>query len=876
MPSEADLPPSLTGLAFRNAADVDEGSDFHAHVDRLIRGIESHFQKVEHEPISTPLNIPGDDSPPAALDELLSSFELDTWELSSLDDPVKARTVEHEPPLRPATVTDADSSTGVPDPDKDSSNQEQPQHRGIFASFLRKFVVRNEGDHDDAEKLFNTGVSRVRKGNLKSGFDIINKLLKTNPDFIEPWEFCGDWYHRRKEYDDALFHYEEAINIGSTNPHTYIRAAYSAARIEDVEKAYAFLKQSTTMLAHDDVPGVLWFNLGCYATRLQKNDEAICYLKNAFNSGYIDTTKYLTDPDLIPLRRRKDFLLLLEPAMVPSAFDRPYSPAGTATAPAAAGHTPSESPEIDTAETNESDRIIGIDLGTSNSVVAVMEGGEVKVIPNQQGSRITPSVVAFTSEGKTLVGEPAKGQSITNPRGTIYSIQRFMGRRHSEVQDERKMVPYELVGGASDDVKIWTDGNERTSPEVSALILCNLKQAAETYLGAKVRRAVISVPALFNDSQRQATKDAAQIAGLEAVRIITGPMAAALAYGHNKGKNETIAVFDLGGGTLDISILQVADGVFEVLSTNGDTRLGGDDWDEALINFIAEEFKKEQGIDLRKEQTALQRLKEAADKAKKDLSYQAQADIMLPFIAADASGAKHLAMTISRSQFETLTDNLFERCRRPVLAAIEHAKLKASDIDEVVLVGGSTRMPRVQQIVEEIFGKEPNKRVNPDEVVAVGAAIQGAVLTGDVQKVLLLDVTPLSLGLETKGGVMTVLVPKNTTIPTEKKETFTTAGDNQSSMTVLVYEGERPMAADNCLLGGFNFEGIRPAPSGVAQIEVAFNIDASGTLRVSAQEKGSFKPHEIRIQSSSRLTQGEIEQIRRVANWPVSPSQSKI
>ncbi|MBV8231128.1 MAG: molecular chaperone DnaK, partial [Planctomycetaceae bacterium] len=390
----------------------------------------------------------------------------------------------------------------------------------------------------------------------------------------------------------------------------------------------------------------------------------------------------------------------------------------------------------------EGEKIIGIDLGTTNSVVAVMEGGDVTVIANQEGSRLTPSVVAFTPKGETLVGEPAKRQAVTNPAGTIYSIKRFMGRRHDEVRSEEKMVPYKVVGGANEFVKVRAGGKDYTPPEISALILRKLKEAAESYLGHKVRKAVITVPAYFNDSQRQATKDAGQIAGLDVARIINEPTAAALAYGLDKKKNEKIAVFDLGGGTFDISILDVGDGVFEVLSTNGDTHLGGDDWDEALINHIAGEFKKEQGIDLRKDQMALQRLKEAAEKAKKDLSFQAQADINLPFITADQSGPKHLTMTISRAQFERLTDHLFDRCKGPVFKALDDAKLKASNIDEVVLVGGSTRMPRVQQIVKEIFGKEPHKGVNPDEVVAGGAAIQGAVLTGDVKDLLLLDVTP--------------------------------------------------------------------------------------------------------------------------------------
>ncbi|WP_165250069.1 molecular chaperone DnaK [Paludisphaera soli] len=513
----------------------------------------------------------------------------------------------------------------------------------------------------------------------------------------------------------------------------------------------------------------------------------------------------------------------------------------------------------------EGEKIIGIDLGTTNSVVAVMEGGDVTVIPNQEGSRLTPSVVAFSSKGEILVGDPAKRQAITNPAGTVYSIKRFMGRRHEEVGSEEKMVPYKVVGGSSDYVKVHANNKDYTPPEISALILRKLKEAAESYLGHKVRKAVITVPAYFNDSQRQATKDAGQIAGLEVARIINEPTAAALAYGLDKKKNEKIAVFDLGGGTFDISILDVADGVFEVLSTNGDTHLGGDDWDEALINHIADEFKKEQSIDLRKDAMALQRLKEAAEKAKKDLSFQAQADINLPFITADASGPKHLTMTITRAQFEKLTDSLFERCRGPVLKAMDDAKLKPAQIDEVVMVGGSTRMPRVQQIVKEIFGKEPHKGVNPDEVVAVGAAIQGAVLTGEVKEVLLLDVTPLSLGLETKGGVMTVLVPRNTTIPTEKKETFTTAEDNQSAVTIKVYQGERPMAQDNRALGEFNLEGIPPARMGVPQIEVTFNIDANGLLNVTARDKATGKEHTIRIESSGGLSKEEIERMNRDA-----------
>ncbi len=523
----------------------------------------------------------------------------------------------------------------------------------------------------------------------------------------------------------------------------------------------------------------------------------------------------------------------------------------------------------------EGEKIIGIDLGTTNSVVAVMEGSDVTVIPNQEGSRLTPSVVAFTSKGEILVGEPAKRQAITNPRGTVYSIKRFMGRRHEEVRSEEKMIPYEVVGGPSDFVKVHVNNKDYTPPEVSALILRKLKEAAESYLGHKVRKAVITVPAYFNDSQRQATKDAGQIAGLEVARIINEPTAAALAYGLEKKKNEKIAVFDLGGGTFDISILDVAEGVFEVLSTNGDTHLGGDDWDEALINHIADEFRKEQSIDLRKDQMALQRLKEAAEKAKKDLSFQAQADINLPFITADASGPKHMTMTITRSQFEKLTDSLFERCRGPVIKALEDAKLKPAQIDEVVLVGGSTRMPRVQQIVKEIFGKDPHKGVNPDEVVAVGAAIQGAVLTGDVKQILLLDVTPLSLGLETKGGVMTVLVPRNTTIPTEKKEVFTTAEDNQTAVTIKVYQGERPMAQDNRSLGDFNLEGIPPARMGVPKVEVAFNIDANGILNVTARDQGTGKEQTIRIESSGGLSKDEIERMQRDAEAHASDDKKK-
>ncbi len=524
----------------------------------------------------------------------------------------------------------------------------------------------------------------------------------------------------------------------------------------------------------------------------------------------------------------------------------------------------------------EGEKIIGIDLGTTNSVVSVREGGETVVIANQEGSRLTPTVVAFTAKGETLVGEPARRQVVTNPTNTIYSIKRFMGRRHDEVKSEEKLVPYQIEGGASDYVRVKAGDKNYTPPEISALILRKLKEAAESYLGHKVRKAVITVPAYFNDAQRQATKDAGQIAGLEVARIINEPTAAALAYGLDKKKNEKIAVFDLGGGTFDISILDVGDGVFEVLSTNGDTHLGGDDWDETLINHIADDFKKEHGVDLRKDPMALQRLKEAAEKAKKDLSFQTQTDINLPFVTMDASGTpKHLTMTITRAQFEKMTDTLFERSKAPVLRALEDAKLKPADIDEVVLVGGSTRMPRIQQIVKEVFGKEPHKGVNPDEVVAVGAAIQGAVLTGEQKDVLLLDVTPLSLGLETKGGVMTVLVPRNTTIPTEKKESFTTADDNQTAVTIKVYQGERPMAGDNRLLGEFNLEGIPPARMGVPQIEVTFNLDANGILNVSARDKGTSKEQKITIQSSGGLNKDEIERMRRDADEHASEDKRK-
>ena len=518
----------------------------------------------------------------------------------------------------------------------------------------------------------------------------------------------------------------------------------------------------------------------------------------------------------------------------------------------------------------EGEKIIGIDLGTTNSVVSVMEGDEPKIIPNPEGNRITPSVVAFNDKGETLVGEPARRQGVTNPQRTIYSIKRFMGRRHNEVKSEEKMVPYEVMGGSDEYVNVKVDGQEHTPQEISAKILRKLKESAESYLGHKVNKAVITVPAYFNDSQRQATKDAGQIAGIEVARIINEPTAAALSYGLDKNVQEKIVVFDFGGGTFDVSILEVAETegsndnikVFEVISTSGDTHLGGDDLDEILINHVANEFKREQGIDLRNDMMALQRLQEACEKAKKELSSTASTDINLPFITADASGPKHLQVSISRSKFEELIDPLIERCRGPVMQALKDAKLQPSEIDEIVLVGGSTRIPKVQQLVKEVFGKDPHQGVNPDEVVAAGAAIQGSVLAGDRKDVLLLDVTPLSLGIETLGGVFTKLVERNTTVPTERKQVFSTAEDSQTAVTVRVFQGEREMAADNRLLGQFNFEGIPSAPRGMPQIEVKFDLDQNGILNVSARDLGTGKEQSVRIEQSSGLSEEEISHMR--------------
>jgi molecular chaperone DnaK len=519
------------------------------------------------------------------------------------------------------------------------------------------------------------------------------------------------------------------------------------------------------------------------------------------------------------------------------------------------------------------EKIIGIDLGTTNSVVAVMEGSEVKVIPNAEGNRLTPSVVAFNDKSETIVGEPARRQAVTNPRRTVYSVKRFMGRRHSEVESEEKIVPYQVVGGANEYVKVQIGDQQFTPQEISAKVLRKLKEAAESYLGHRVSKAVITVPAYFNDAQRQATKDAGQIAGLEVARIINEPTAAALAYGLDKSKDQKIVVFDLGGGTFDVSVLEVAhnnDGesagkIFEVISTNGDTHLGGDDFDQAMLNHVASMFQRDNGIDLRKDPMSLQRLQEACEKAKKELSTLPQTDINLPFITADASGPKHLLTTITRSTFEGLIDPMIDRCRQPVLQALKDAKLNPSEIDEVVLVGGSTRVPKVRELVKEIFGKEPHQGVNADEVVAVGAAIQGSVLSGERKDVLLLDVTPLTLGIETEGGILTALIERNTTIPVEKKQTFSTAADNQTAVTVSVFQGERKMAIHNRVLGQFNLEGIDAAPRGVPQIEVKFDIDQNGILNVSAKDLKSGKQASVKIEQSSGLSKDEIERMRRDA-----------
>ncbi|MFM7515706.1 MAG: molecular chaperone DnaK [Pirellula sp.] len=519
------------------------------------------------------------------------------------------------------------------------------------------------------------------------------------------------------------------------------------------------------------------------------------------------------------------------------------------------------------------EKIIGIDLGTTNSVVAVMEGSEVKVIPNAEGNRLTPSVVAFNDKSETIVGDPARRQAVVNPRRTIYSVKRFMGRRHSEVESEEKIVPYQVIGGANEYVKVQIGDQQFTPQEISAKVLRKLKEAAESYLGHRVTKAVITVPAYFNDAQRQATKDAGQIAGLEVARIINEPTAAALAYGLDKSKDQKIVVFDLGGGTFDVSVLEVAhnnDGeaggkIFEVISTNGDTHLGGDDFDQSLLNHVASMFQRDNGIDLRKDPMSLQRLQEACEKAKKELSSLPQTDINLPFITADATGPKHLLTTISRSTFEGLIDPLIDRCRQPVLQALQDAKLRPAEIDEVVLVGGSTRVPKVRELVKEIFGREPHQGVNPDEVVAVGAAIQGSVLSGERKDVLLLDVTPLTLGIETEGGILTALIERNTTIPVEKKQTFSTAADNQTAVTVSVFQGERKMAIHNRLLGQFNLEGIDAAARGVPQIEVKFDIDQNGILNVSAKDLKNGKQASVKIEQSSGLSKDEIERMRRDA-----------